>query len=159
MTALGVALLVIGAAVVVAEAHVPTLGMLGGPGVVALTVGTVLAVAGLGGGIAVAVIAAVLVAAASAGVVALSVHKGRAVRRRRVRTGAEGLLGRVGVVRSWGEPNAGSVLVDGALWRARRSWGDDEPDRELHVGDSVVVEQLSGLTLGVRPAEEWELAP
>jgi membrane-bound serine protease (ClpP class) len=159
MTALGVALLVIGAAVVVTEAHVPTLGMLGGPGVIAMAVGTVLAVGGLGGGIVLALVAAVLVAAAGAGVVAVSVQKGRAVRRRRVRTGAEGLVGRVGVVRSWGEPNSGRVLVDGALWRARRSWGDEEPDRELHVGDSVVVEQLSGLTLGVRPAEDWELAP
>jgi membrane-bound serine protease (ClpP class) len=159
MTALGVALLVIGAAVVVAETHVPTLGILGGPGVIALAVGTVLAVGGLGGGIVLALIAAVLVAAIGACGVFVSVQKGRAVRRRRVRTGAEGLVGRVGVVRSWAESNSGSVLVDGALWRARRSWGDEEPERELHEGDSVVVEQLSGLTLGVRPAEDWELAP
>jgi membrane-bound serine protease (ClpP class) len=159
MTALGVVLLVIGAAVVVAEAHVPTLGVLGGPGVIALAVGTVLAVGGLGGGIVLALVAALLVAVAGFAGVALSVRKGRAVRRRRVRTGAEGLVGRVGVVRSWGEPDSGSVLVDGALWRARRSLSDLEPDRELHAGDSVVVEHLNGLTLGVRPADEWELAP
>jgi membrane-bound serine protease (ClpP class) len=159
MTALGVVLLVIGAGVVVAEAHVPTLGMLGGPGVIAMAVGTVLAVGGLGGGIVLAIVAALLVAVAGIAGVGLSVRKGRAVRTRQVRTGAEGLVGRVGVVRSWGEPDSGSVLVDGAIWRARRSWGDLEPDRKLRVGDSVVVEQLSGLTLGVRPADEWELAP
>jgi hypothetical protein len=34
---------------------------------------------------------------------------------------------------------------------------DDEPG-ELQVGDAIVVERLSGLTLAVRPAEEWELA-
>ena len=28
---------------------------------------------------------------------------------------------------------------------------------ELHAGDTIVVERLSGLTLWVRPAEEWEL--
>jgi membrane protein implicated in regulation of membrane protease activity len=50
------------------------------------------------------------------------------------------------------------VFVDGALWRARRSWSD-EPDEELHKGDHVVVERLSGLTLAVRKAEDWELAP
>jgi membrane-bound serine protease (ClpP class) len=157
MTALGVALLVIGALVVVAEAHVPTLGIVGGPGVVAMTVGTVLAVGGLGGGLAVILIAAVLVAGAGIAGVGLSIQKGAAVRRRRVRTGAEGLVGRVGVVRSWAE-TGGKVEVDGALWKARAGWSDEEPE-PLHAGDSIVVERLSGLTLAVRPAEEWELSP
>ena len=42
----------------------------------------------------------------------------------------------------------GSVAVDGALWRARRSLGadDDVTSDELHAGDTVVVEQLNGLT-------------
>jgi membrane-bound serine protease (ClpP class) len=157
MTALGVALLVIGALVVVAEVHVPTLGILGGPGVVAMTIGTVLAVGGLGGGLAVILIAAVLVAGAGVAGVGLSVQKGAAVRRRRVRTGAEGLVGRIGVVRSWTE-TGGKVEVDGALWKARVGWSDEELE-PLHAGDSIVVERLSGLTLAVRPAEEWELSP
>jgi membrane-bound serine protease (ClpP class) len=89
------------------------------------------------------------------GTLALSVRKGAAVRRRRIRTGPEALIGHMGVVRSWRE-TAGSVLVDGALWRARRSHAEGE-QRELHEGDPVVVERLSGLTLTVRPAEEWEL--
>jgi membrane-bound ClpP family serine protease len=155
MTALGVSLLIVGAIVIVAEAHVPSLGMLGGPGVIAIGVGAVLAVSGLGGGLAIALISAILLVAIGLGAVALSVTKGMAVRRRRVRAGPEGLIGHLGVVRSWGEPT-GSVLVDGALWRARRSIVDDE-GTELHVGDQVVVEHLTGLTVGVRPAEEWEL--
>lgn len=157
MTALGLSLLVIGAAVVVFEAHVPTLGVLGAPGVIALAVGAVLTVSGLGGGIVLGLISALLLALAGLGVVALSLHKGVAVRRRRISTGSEGLIGHLGVVRSWGEP-AGSVLVDGALWRARQAWSDEEPS-ELHAGDTVVVERLNGLTLAVRRAEEWELAP
>ena len=49
------------------------------------------------------------------------------------------------------------VFVDGALWRAR-AWGlEDEP--ALSPGDPVVVEGVNGLTLTVRPAEEWEVAP
>ena len=44
--------------------------------------------------------------------------------------------------------------MDGALWRARPSWPDS--DDELKVGDPVVVERVSGLTLAVRKAEEWE---
>jgi len=159
MTALGVALLVIGAIVVTVEAHVPSLGMLGGPGVVALAVGSVLAVSGLGGGIALALVAALVLVTTSVAVLALSVHKGLAVRGRRIRSGPEGLIGHLGVVYSWADAR-GKVLVDGALWQARRSWPEDEePDeqRELHAGDPVVVERMNGLTLAIRRAEDWEL--
>ena len=49
------------------------------------------------------------------------------------------------------------MFVDGALWRAR-SWGlEGEPP--LARGLPVVVENVNGLTLTVRPAEEWEVAP
>lgn len=155
MTALGVSLLVLGAIVIVAEAHVPTLGLLGGPGVIALVAGAVLTVSALGGGLAITLVAALALACAGVAVVGLSVRKGLAVRRRRIRTGPEGLISHLGVVRNWGDPT-GQVLVDGALWRARRSWADEEAD-ELHAGDHVVVERLDGLTLVVRRADEWEL--
>jgi membrane-bound ClpP family serine protease len=156
MTALGVSLLIIGAIVVVAEAHVQSLGLLGGPGVVALGIGAVLAVSGLGGGLALAVVTAVLLTMAVAGGLALSLRKGMAARRRQIRTGPEGMIGHLGVVQTWLEPT-GKVLVDGALWHARRSLCDDEDEVALHQGDKVVVERLSGLTLSVRPAEDWEL--
>jgi membrane-bound serine protease (ClpP class) len=160
MTALGVALLVTGAILIVVEAHVPTLGALGAPGVVALAAGSILAVAGLGGGIIAGVVAAVALTAISVGVLTVTVRKGMATRRRRITAGPEGLIGHIGVVRSWHEPS-GRVLVDGALWTARRTHGvfedDSEATAELHEGDPVVVERLSGLTLGVRPAEDWEL--
>jgi membrane-bound ClpP family serine protease len=158
MTALGLALLLMGATAVIIEAHFPALGALGAPGVVALTAGSVLAIGGLGGGVVLVVAVALLTALAGAAVVALSLRKGAAVSKRRVRSGAEGIIGRVGVVRSWGE-STGKVLVDGALWHARPSgFGFEEPTApELHAGDHVVVERLNGLTLGVRPADEWEL--
>jgi len=157
MTALGLALLVIGAILVLVEAHVPQLGVLGGPGVIALAAGAILAVGGLGGGIAAGVISAVLLAGAGLGVLALTFRKGIAVRRRRIRSGPERLIGQLGVVRRWEEPR-GKVLVDGALWHARRSWPEEEHDQgELHEGDPIVVERLDGLTLAIRPAEDWEL--
>lgn len=160
MTALGVSLLVIGAIVIVVEAHVPTLGVLGGPGVIALGVGAMLAISGLGGGVALGLITALALVAVAGTVLSVSLRKGIAVRNRRVRAGPEGLIGHVGVVRSWADAS-GKVLVDGALWHARQSWGSDDEDElgGLHQGDSVVVERLSGLTLAVRRAEEWELAP
>jgi membrane-bound serine protease (ClpP class) len=156
MTALGVALLLIGATAVLVEAHFPTLGALGAPGVVGLVAGSVLAVAGLGGGFVTALVVGVLVALAGAAVVAVTVRKGAAVRRRRIRSGAEAIVGRIGTVRSWTDDD-GKVLVDGALWQARPSLLLDDAPAPIHPGDRVVVERLSGLTLCVRRAEEWEL--
>ncbi len=149
MTALGVALLLIGATVVLVEAHVPSLGMLGVPGVVGIAVGSVLAVAGLGGGVVLGILAAVILAGAGLSVVGLSVSKGAAVRRRRIRGG---VIGHLGVVRRWADVE-GTVLVAGALWSACPSY----PGEQIKEGDRVVVERVSGLTLAVRKAEEWEL--
>ncbi len=143
----------IGAVVVVVEAHVQSLGFLGVPGVAALTAGAVFTVSGLGGGIALVVACAVVLALAGAAIVGLSLTKGIAVRRRRIQTGSEGIVGHLGVVRRWTEPG-GTVLIDGGLWRAQRSLPDEEP---LDEGDHVVVERVSGLTLCVRKAESWEL--
>jgi membrane-bound serine protease (ClpP class) len=154
MTALGIALLTIGAIVIIVETHVPTLGMLGGPGVVALAAGTVLAVSGLGGGLWLGLVAAAVLTISATAVLGLIVKHGTAVNGRRIRGGAEGMIGHVGVVRSWSD-TAGRVFVDGTLWRAQHSWLD-ETEEELHEGDHIVVERLSGLTLAVRKAEEWE---
>jgi membrane-bound serine protease (ClpP class) len=60
------------------------------------------------------------------------------------------------VVRRWSEP-AGQVFINGALWRARRRWADSDDNESLREGDLVVVERVTGLTLSVRRAEEWEL--
>ena len=153
MTALGFVLLLMGAALVVAEAHVPG-GVLGVAGGAALIAGGIIVIAALGGGAALAVPVGVGLGAAAGGWTLLAASKAAVARRELVRSGAEGLRGRVGVVRRWSEPG-GQVFVEGALWRARHDWS--APDEELHEGDCVVVERVSGLTLCVRRAEEWEL--
>ncbi len=87
---------------------------------------------------------------------AVAARKSLAAGRRRVTSGREALSGRTGVVRTW-TGDGGQVFVDGALWRARRSWMDEE--EQLDAGDAVVVERVSGLTLAVRRAEDWEGHP
>jgi membrane-bound serine protease (ClpP class) len=156
MTALGLSLLVAGAVLIVLEAHVPSLGILGGPGVIAVGAGALLAIGGLGGGLALGLIVAMLLGAASLAVVAVTVRKGIAVRRRRVRAGPERLIGQLGTVRAWSN-GAGKVVVDGAIWQARRSLTVEEDEPRLCEGERIVVERLDGLTLAVRPAEDWEL--
>ena len=154
MTAFGILLLLTGAGLIVVETHVSSLGILAVPGVLALVAGSVLAVSGIGGGLGVVIPVAFVLALCSVVSLGAVLRAGRAARRRRVRTGAEALVGQTGVVRSWGE-RGGRVLLEGALWRARRAWPEVD-DQELSEGDVVVVEQLNGLTLAVRCADEWE---
>ena len=152
MTALGIALLVVGAALLVAEAHLPTAGVLGLLGVVSLGAGgwVALTAAGAAAGLAVAV--AVAVTLVAGGFLVFAGAKVVRARRTRIRSGREGLVGHIGTAR-----DESRVFVDGALWRAR-VWAL-EGERQLAAGDPVVVERVDGLTLTVRPAEEWEVAP
>jgi membrane-bound ClpP family serine protease len=155
MLTLGIVLLVVGVALLVAEAHLPTLGALGGAGVAALVGGGVLTLTASGGGIALVLPVAIGAGAVAAGLLYIVVTRGAAVARGRARSGAESLVGHVGVLRSSPDP-LGQVFVEGALWRAQRSLEDEGAD-PLEVGDPVVVERVRGLTLSVRKAEEWEL--
>jgi membrane-bound ClpP family serine protease len=150
MSELGLVLMILGAALAVVEAHVPTHGALGSAAVAAGATGLALVIGGAGFGLAIALIAGLAAAALGAGYMWVVVHKALAARRARVRSGAEGLVGRVGESRA-----AGQVFLDGALWRARQ-WSFDE-DEVLERGDPVVVERVDGLTLTVRRAEDWEV--
>jgi membrane-bound ClpP family serine protease len=154
MTALGFVLLLIGIALVVAEAHVPG-GVLGVAGGVALIAGGIIVIGALGGGAALAIPIGLGIGAAAGGCALVVARKAARAGRGRIRSGEEGLCGRLGVVRSWSNP-AGQVFVDGALWRARQDWGPADDDG-LHEGDPVVVERVNGLTLSVRRAEDWEM--
>jgi membrane-bound serine protease (ClpP class) len=156
MSELGLVLVLVGAALVAVEAHVPSHGVLGTGAVAAIAAGVALLLAGGGVVTAVAVALGLVVALIGAAALWLTVRKIVGARHRAIRGGAEGLVGRIGVVRCAPAP-LGQVFVDGALWRARM-WALEEP-RELGPGDAVVVERVDGLTLTVRPAEEWELVP
>jgi len=155
MTVLSLALVIMGLLLLVAEAHLPTFGLLGTAGVALLVSGIVVAVVGAGGSIALALGLGLPVAAAALAVGVVALGKVRTAGRRRARCGTDGLVGRLGIVRRPLDPQ-GHVLVDGALWRARRSWAEEDeiPPAE---GDPVVVDHVEGLTLSVRRAEVWEV--
>jgi membrane-bound ClpP family serine protease len=155
MTALAVALMVAGALLLVAEAHLASYGLLGVAGTLAVLGGGVLAVSEAGGSVLLAIALAVPVAVGLVALMVVAGHKSLALRRRRPRSGPDALIGRVGVVRHAPAP-VGDVMVEGELWRARTSWADEPALRE---GEHVVIEQVHGLTLAVRRAEEWEVLP
>jgi membrane-bound ClpP family serine protease len=152
----GIVLLLLGTALAVAEAHVPSHGAFGSAAALALAGGIALVATGAGLSTAIALALGLAAGAVTAVYAWIVVRKAFAVSRRAVRSGAEGLVGRVGEVRAAPAP-LGQVYLDGALWRARL-WAGDE-DAVLQRGDPIVVERVDGLTLTVRRAEEWEVAP
>jgi len=107
-------------------------------------------VAEAGGSVLLALALAIPIAVALVAFSLIAARKGLATRRLRPKGGAAGLIGRVGVMRH------GDVVVEGERWNARSSW-EEEP--ALREGEHVVIEQVHGLTLGVRRAEEWEVLP
>ena len=147
MNALIVALVVIGASLLIVEAHVASYGLLGLSGIAALSAAAVLAAEAAGGSALLALALVLPVAIVMSALTVVATRKALALRRRRPRAGPEDLVGRIGVMQH------GDVVVSGERWRARRSWEEEA----LEEGDQVVVEHVTGLTLSVRRAEEWEV--
>src|SRR5437867_5005660 len=117
MTTLGIALLIVGAALLVAEAHLPTAGVLGVLGVAALGAGGWMALTAAGAAAGLAIAVAVAVTLVAGGFLVFAGAKVVRARRTRIRGGPEGLVGHLGTAR-----DEGRVFVDGALWRARLTW-------------------------------------
>jgi len=147
MVFLGILLLGAGAGLLIAEAHLPTYGALGLAGVIALAGGAALAVDGAGGGAALIVAVVVLVAMAALALLLLIARATLTAGRSRVKTGVEGLVGHVGVIRSAPAP-VGQVFVDGALWRAISE------DGAVDAGDWVRITAVHDLRLVVRRLDD-----
>jgi membrane-bound serine protease (ClpP class) len=162
MTALGLALVVVALALLLAEAHLSTGGLIGACASVAAVGGVVLLLLAAGAGAVAVLIVALCAAAASMSLLLLARRRILRPLRLRPRTGREALVGHVGVVRCSDGAEA-QVFLDGSLWRAEPNPIDQAAELHdgtaLHDGDRVVVERVNGLTLGVRKAEEWELNP
>ena len=155
MSLLGVGLMLFGVVLVVAEAHVPAHGAIAAGAAAALTAGVVLTLSAAGAAAAAVIAAGVTVALSGLAVAWLLAAKAIAAHRTAVRSGPRALAGRVATVRTAPAP-VGRVQLDGALWRAR-IWEPDEERAPLAEGSAVIVESIEGLTLTVRPAEEWEV--
>lgn len=139
----GVALALLGVAMLTAEAFVPSFGILGLAGIASLIVGSIMLMEGDVPGFTIAWGLIAGVAAASGilftTVLALAVR----ARRRAVVSGREGMIGSVGPVVQW-SGHQGSVRVHGEVWRARAR-------RALAPGQRVRVSEVDGLTVVVEP--------
>jgi membrane-bound serine protease (ClpP class) len=142
----GLALLLFGIALMVAEAFAPSFGVLGLGGIAAFVLGAFFlfdpAEAQFGFGVAWPLIAGA--AATSAAFVIGVAGFALKARRRAVRTGAEQMIGSIGEVLNW-LGSQGQVRVHGEIWAARS-------DRSLTSGHKVRVVSRDGLTLVVQEA-------
>jgi membrane-bound serine protease (ClpP class) len=152
VTAAGVLLLVLGVGMIIAEAHLPTHGILGGVGILALALSGLLLFNTDSDAYEVSVPVVIVVALLLGGFMAFAVQKVVQARRNPVITGWEEMVGAVGEVREPIDP-VGQVFVRGALWRASLAdgAGGDAASEALERGVRVRVESVEGLTLRVRP--------
>jgi membrane-bound serine protease (ClpP class) len=139
----GLALLVLGTAMIIAEFFFPTYGSLGAGGVVAFIVGSLILfdtdVPGMH--IARSLIAAI--ATVGALVIAGIVYLATRSQRRPVATGAQGMVGDLAeVVADF--TGKGRVRYGGELWNARSS-------AALRAGDMARIVKVEGLTLWIEP--------
>jgi membrane-bound serine protease (ClpP class) len=157
VTAAGIGLLIAGIALVIAEAHAPTYGVLGVLGVVAIALSGLLLFDTGSDELEVSTPAVIAIGVCAGGFLVFATQKALAARRRPVHTGWEELIGAVGDVRQPLAP-VGQVFVQGALWRA--ALPDDasaaDAGRVRERGGRVRVESVEGLTLRVRPVPDSE---
>jgi membrane-bound serine protease (ClpP class) len=141
----GVVLMVFGVVLLGLEAWVPSHGLMGISGVIAIAAGGLMLFRTPGEGVSplLAVGTSVVIGA----FLAFVVTKVIAARHSPVLTGTgtAGLLGQTAVTRTRLQPR-GQVYIHGELWQAEAGDGDIPPGRE------VVVESVDGFTLHVAPA-------
>lgn len=142
----GLALLLLGIALMTVEALTPGIGALGIGGIVAFVAGGVFLFDPAGADIAFRVTWPVLAVTAGVSAAFFLFALGYALRarRRRVVSGSEQMIGMAGRVLEW-DGLAGSVRVHGEIWRARA-------DTALAPGGDISVVSREGLTLTVRPS-------
>jgi len=144
----GVALLLLGIVLVVAEAFVPSFGILGIAGIASFVAGSILLMDTEvpGFGISPWVIGAL--AASLSGIFLLTLTMVLKGHKRPVVTGGEAIAHAHGTVESWRE-GAGQVRIEGELWHA-------EGPADLAPGHRVVVTKREGLTVEVAPEKASE---
>jgi membrane-bound serine protease (ClpP class) len=135
----GIALVLLGIALMASEVFITSFGILGLGGVVAFVIGSIIMFepGSTNFGLSISVIVAST--AVSAGLLLLALSMLVRSRRRVVVTGGAALIGATGSVVTW-DGGEGRVRLAGEIWRARAG-------AALHPGDRVTVRDRDGLTL------------
>ena len=138
----GLALLLLGIALIVAETFAPSFGILGIGGMAAFVIGSIMLLDTDIPGFGISWMLIGTIALLSAGTLTAVMGLFLKSRLRPVVSGAEELVGSNGYVLDWNGRN-GHVRIHGEIWQARA------PSRILS-GREIVVEKVEGLTLYIR---------
>jgi membrane-bound serine protease (ClpP class) len=140
----GVALVLLGIGLMVAEVHIGALGLVGLAGIAAFVIGAIMMFPAGVPGFALSPLVAMGVAVVIGGFFVLVLSMLLRSRKRAVITGEEGLIGSEGETVSW-QDKEGRVRVNGEIWRARAA-------RVLQSGSRIKVVDREGLVLIVEAA-------
>ena len=139
----GLALTVLGIALVVAETFVPSFGALGVGGIAAFVIGSIILLDTKAPGFGVSWVLIGTIAATAAGLILITGLLMARSHRRAVVSGPEEMIGSRGTVIDWSDGN-GRIRVHGEMWQARAA-------NPLQPGTAVRVTEMDGLTLVVEP--------
>ena len=138
-----VALILLGVGLLIAEIKIVSHGLLAVGGVIALTLGSLMLFESPDPTLHVSLQVIVPTVATLAGIILFVVQRALSAQRHRVTTGAQGLIGTMGVARTALTPD-GMVFVRGELWSATSS-------KTVPEGMKVRVTKIEGLRLFVEP--------
>ena len=141
----GLALILLGVALIVAEAFVPSFGALGLGGIAAFVFGSIILLDTDVPGLSIARSLIVGIALPAAAMLLAMVYLLMKIRRRPAVSGAESMLGKVAKALEDFE-RTGTVFINGERWNARAQ-------SAVHRGDKVRVTKIDGLVLEVAPLE------
>ena len=141
----GLALILVGMGLMVAEAFAPSFGVLGIGGAAAFLLGGMILIDSDAPGLAVSLFLAAGLAVVSLAFSLLVLRLALNSRRRRIVSGREEMIGCAGVVQDWSD-GAGHVFAHSERWRA-------VSDAPLRTGDRVRTVAIENLTLTVAPEE------
>lgn len=140
----GIGLILLGIALIGAEAVSPSFGALGIGGTIAVVLGATILFDTDAPGFTVSWHVLAGIAVTTLGFTYLAAHLAVTSFRRKAVTGAEEMIGASATVTDW-DGDSGHVHTHGERWRARGP-------ATLKTGDPVTIEALDGLTLEVAPA-------
>ncbi len=139
----GLALILIGLGLMVAEAFAPSFGALGLGGAIAFVLGSIMLIDTDAPGFEVSPVLIGSIATVSAGLFLFTMVMLMRARTRAVVTGREELLSSQATVIDWSD-GAGHVRVHGEVWQARGA-------NDLSTGQAVTISAMDGLILTVQP--------
>jgi membrane-bound serine protease (ClpP class) len=147
----GMGLILLGVALMVAEAFAPSFGMLGIGGVIAFVIGSIILMDTEAPGFGIDISVIITFALASAFILFFVVGMAMKARRRPIVSGMEELIGGEATVINDFDHN-GSVIIHGENWLALS-------DARLHKDQKVKVTDIQGLTLKVEPLQNTPAVP